>query len=398
MTPAIVVITYDRPHTLRRLLTSLDTADYPEGAEVPLVITIDRSDSGGWKQVVELAKGFEWRFGPKRVIEQPRHLGLVEHFRAAGGLSREYEAIVLLEDDLTVAPPFYSFAMQALTRYDLDARIGGVCLYDLWFNGYTHLPFRPLGDGFDVYFVQVPYTQGLAMTAGQWKRFDEWWQRNGPALKPHPALHPSFLTFRDDEWLPALASYLAQEERYFCFPRAALSTAWGDAGAHFDSRTDWLLAPVQLRGGDCRLPALDETLAVYDSFFELTAQRMRALAPSLPDVDFDVDLNATKLPATLRYDHVLTTRPVRRAATGFGLRLSPPELNVIQEVPGDEIRLARLKDVYWGRFAGLEARRKLEKLAWSKRRPSRRRAGAFLLAREVSRLRRFGDALRPRKR
>ncbi|HEU0073880.1 MAG TPA: hypothetical protein VFS30_07695 [Dehalococcoidia bacterium] len=391
MTPAIVVITYDRPHTLERLLTSLDAAKYPEGVEVPLVLTTDRGDSAGSQGVVRLAKGFEWRFGPKRVIEQPRHLGLVDHFWAAGRLSHDYDAIVLLEDDLTVAPPFYHFAWQALTRYEKEPRIGGLCLYDLWFNGYTQLPFRPLNDGADAYFVQVPYTQGYAMTSVQWQRFDEWWQRNGPAVTPHPALHASFLRFRQDEWLPAMASYLAQEERYFCFPRASLSTGWGDAGVHFDARTDWFLAPVQVSGGDYRLPGPDESMAVYDSFFELTPSRLRELAPSLPGIDFDVDLNATKLPSNLQHEHVLTTRPTRRAMVSFGLRLQPAELNVIQGVPGDEISLARLEDVYWGRLAGLEARRKLEKLAWSKRRPSRRRAAAFLIARGVNRLRRLKD-------
>jgi hypothetical protein len=397
MTPAIVVITYDRPHTLQRLLTSLATADYPDGAEVPLVITVDWGDSQAVQDVVELATEFEWRFGPKRVIEQPWHLGLVDHFWEAGRLSHGYDAIVLLEDDLTVAPPFYRFISQALTKYGDDAKVGGVCLYDLWFNGYTRLPFRPLDDGTDAYLVQVPYTQGLAMTAQQWKRFDEWWQSNGPAVQPDPSLHPSFLTFRQDEWLPALASYLAREERYFCFPRTGLSTGWGDAGVHFDQRTDWFLAPVQVRGTDYRLPAVDESLSAYDAFFELTPERLRSLALSLPEVDFDVDLNATKLPVNLRREYVLTTRPVKKPLASFGLRLQPLELNVIQNVPGSEISLAAVADVYWDRWAGMEARRRLERLAWSKRRPSRRRSLTFALACGVTQARRVKDELTTRK-
>jgi hypothetical protein len=387
MTPAIVVITYDRPDTLQRLLASLDAAGYPDGVEVPLVITIDRGDSAAAARVVELAKEFEWRFGPKRVIEQPRHLGLVDAFWEAGRLSREYDAVILLEDDLTVAPPFYSFASRALARYADDERVGGVCLYGLWFNGYTGLPFEAIDDGSDVFFARLPYTQGYAMTAAQWRRFDEWWQANGPKVQPHPSLHPAFLEFRDDEWLPALASYLARAERYFCFPRASLTLGWGDAGVHFDRRTDWFLTPVQLRGDDYRLPALDDALAVYDSFFELTPGRLRALTPSLPDVEFDVDLNATKQPVNLRHEHVLTTRPSRRAIASFGLRLQPPELNAVQGMPGNEITLARVADVFWDRWGGLEARRRLETLAWSKRRPSRRRGLAFLQARIVNVLR-----------
>ena len=292
-----------------------------------------------------------------------------------------------------MAPPFYSFASQALARYEHEPRIAGICLYDLWFNGYTHLPFRPLNDGFDTYFVQAPYLQGFALTAGQWQRFDEWWQRSGPTVRPHPALHPSFLAFRDDEWLPALAFYLAQESRYFCFPRAALVASWGDAGVHFDQRTDWFLAPVQLRADDYRLPALDESMAVYDSFFELTPRRLRTLAPSLSDTEFDVDLNATKLPPNLRHGYVLTTRPTRKAVAGFGLSLNPLELNVIQAVPGDEIGIARLEDVHWGWWAGLEARRRLETLSRSKQQSSRRRDAASLLARGIDQVHRIARAL-----
>jgi hypothetical protein len=397
MTPAIVVITYDRPHTLERLLTSLDAADYPAGAQAPLVITIDRGNSSGAAQVVNIARAFEWRFGPKRVIEQPQHLGLVDHFRAAGRLSQDYEAIILLEDDLTVAPPFYTFASQALARYDSDERIGGSCLYDLWFNGFTRLPFRPLDDGSDVYFVGVPYTQGYAFTARQWQSFDEWWRRNGPAVQPDPALHPAFLSFRSDEWLPALASYLARQGRYFCFPRAALTTGWGDPGVHFDRRTDWFLAPVQVRGGDYRLPDLDDSLAVYDPFFELKPDRLRKLAPFLHEGDFDLDLNATKLPDNLQSDYVLTTRPVRRALDNFGLRLQPLELNVIQRMTGNEISLTRVDDVYWDRWGWLEARRRLELLAESKRRPSRRRRASYSLASGVTHIRRLKDRLTIRK-
>ena len=386
MTPAVVVITYDRPHTLQRLLTSLAAADYPAGAEVPLVISVDEGPSAGRQGVLELARGFEWRFGEKRVIEQPKHMGLVGHFWAAGALASAHGSAIFLEDDLTVAPPFYAFAAEALARYEADERVGGVSLYDLWFNGFTQLPFRALDDGTDVYFAQVPYTQGFAFTASQWSRFEAW--SKGHQVEADAALHPAFLGFREDEWLPVLASYLAREGRYFCFPRCGLSMGWGDAGVHFEKRSDWFLAPVQVRGGDYHLPGVDDSLAVYDSFFEASAARLRKLAPGLPDVPFDIDLNATKSRYNLRSEFVLTTRPARLALRSFGLRLQPLEQNVIEAMPGDEISLARIDDVYWDRWAGLEARRRLEKVAWAKRRPSRRRALGLGAARVINWLRR----------
>ncbi len=387
MNPALVVIAYQRPSALSRLLTSLAAATYPEGVEVPLVISIDRGPGGPSAEVVAMAEAFEWRCGPKQVVEQPQRLGLVGHFRECGRLSRRFDSVILLEDDLTVAPPFYQFASQALSSYARDERIAGVCLYGLWFNGFTREPFEPLADGADAFFLQLPYTQGLAFTAAQWQRFDEWWPE-GP-LSSHPDLHPAFLGFGAAEWLPALAAYTATQQRYFCFPRVSLTVAWGDAGSHFDAATGWLQAPVQLRSEGYRLAPLDDSLAVYDSFFELLPERLRRLAPHLPDVPFDIDLNATKQPVNLHDEYVLTTRRVRRALVSFGLRMRPPELNVAQGVEGRDISLARQDDVLWHAWAGREARRRVFEHAWSRYRPSRRRALGFVLARFISWLRRY---------
>ena len=387
MNPALVVIAYNRPEALNRLLASLDAAAYPEGGVVPLVISIDRGPSGVSQEVAAAAQAFEWRFGPKQVIEQPGHLGLVRHFRECGRLAQRFGGAVLLEDDLTVAPPFYGFASGALSCYESDERVAGVCLYGLWFNGFTREPFEPLEDGADAFFLQLPYTQGLAFTAGQWRRFDEWW---GEAAQPaSPDLHPAFLRFSPDEWFPALAAYTATQQRYFCFPRVSLTVAWGDAGSHFDAATGWLQAPVQLRSDAYRLPSLDDSLAVYDSFFELLPERLRRLAPHLPDVAFDVDLNATKQPTNMHHDHVLTTRPAKRALVRFGLRLRPPELNVVQAVGGKEISLAHRDDVLWDAWAGREARRRVFEHAWSRYRPSRQRSLGFKLARFMNWLRRY---------
>jgi hypothetical protein len=108
---------------------------------------------------------------------------------------------------------------------------------------------------------------------------------------------------------------------------------------------------------DYRLPALNEAAAVYDSFFELHPDRLRALGADLAVPEFDVDLNATKQRRNLERDHVLTTRPVREAMARFGLAMRPLEANVVYGVPGDGITLARRQDVMWDRLAGLDAMR-----------------------------------------
>ncbi|MPZ48591.1 MAG: glycosyltransferase [Dehalococcoidia bacterium] len=387
MNPAVVVIAYNRPAALRRLLDSLERATYPEGETTPLIISIDRGEEPAASEVLSRAEAFEWRFGPKQIIRQPSRLGLVAHFQACGRLSAEHGGVIILEDDLTVAPPFYSFAVQALAKYEEDERIGGVCLYGLWFNGFTQEPFSPIEDGSDAFFLKLPYTQGLAFTASQWRAFDEWSQRNKAG--PHPGLPSQFLRFEADEWFPELAYYLVARRKLFCFPRVSLTAGWGDAGAHFAGGTSWFQTPLQAGDRRFQLPELDDAVAVYDAFYEIEPGKLRRLATHLPPHGFDVDLNATKRPANLHRDYVLTTRLVRQAVATFGLEMYPPEANVAQAVAGSQISLALREDVNWDLWAGVEARRRLHAHAWSRNRPSRRRSALFAAAEVVQTARRW---------
>ena len=381
MTPAVVVIAYDRPEALRRLLRSVASAVYPPDADVPLVIAIDRGPAGVSSEVARVAHEFEWSHGTKRVIEQPRRLGLVEHFYACGRLAREYAEVILLEDDLVVGPAFYEYTRQVCERYREDARVAGFCLYGLWFNGFTHEPFLPVEDGTDAFFLKLPYTQGLAFTAEQWRRFEE--RPSTSRSLQHPRVHESFRRFSHDEWFPSLASYLAAEDRYFCFPRVSHVTGWGDPGAHFDILTNWLQTPLQLRSREYALPPLDDALAVYDSFYELLPSRLQALGAELPSGGVDFDIGATRPRRSLQNELVLTTRPVRHAIESFGLQMLPPELNVARAVPGDLISLARRDEVRWDGLATLEARRRLHAYYWARHRPSRKRTLLFELAKSV---------------
>ena len=381
MTPAVVVIAYQRPDALSRLLRSVASAAYPDGVDVQLVITIDRGPEGMSSDVAQVAHEFAWAHGTKTVIEQPERLGLVEHFYACGRLTQEYGDVILLEDDLVVGPAYYEYTRQACEHYRDEERVAGFCLYGLWFNGFTHEPFLAVDDGTDVFFLKLPYTQGLAFTAGQWQRFEE--RPNPSRSLQHPQIHESFRRFSHDEWFPSMTSYLAVQERYFCFPRVSHIVGWGDAGAHFEARSDWFQTPLQLQPRTYNLPSFDEALAVYDSFFELLPSRLQALGADLPNEGVDIDLGATRPRTSLQHDLVLTTRPVRRVIKTYGLQMIPPELNVAQSVPGDLISLARKGDVRWDRLATLEAQRRMHAYYWSRNRPSRKRALLFELARRV---------------
>ena len=59
---ALVVVGYNRPDSIRRILKSLAEAQY-DYENIQLVVSIDHS---GNEEVVQAAEDFEWKYGPDR--------------------------------------------------------------------------------------------------------------------------------------------------------------------------------------------------------------------------------------------------------------------------------------------------------------------------------------------
>ncbi len=355
MNPVIVISAFNRPHSLARLLASIAQADYP--TEAPLVISNDRGDTSENQATRAVAEKFVWQFGPKRVIDHPEHLGLVRHILYCGGLAQEYGSIIFLEDDLAVSPDYFKYASQALDFYEPDERIAGISLYALWFNGYTQYPFVPLSDAADAFFIQVPYTQGLAWSAAQWTRFADWRASETRTLSRTDNVHEMFLRFDAADWFPLMTQYVVETNRYYAYPRVSLATGVGDAGTHFDRATSFFQTPLQRAKNCFAFKSLDDSFAVYDSFMEIQPDQLDRLTGALRGYEYNVDLNATKAPRHLRAPYVLTTRRARAPILSFGNAARPIEANVIEAMPGNEIVLCRKEDVRWDWLAELETRK-----------------------------------------
>lgn len=382
MNPTLIVIAYNRVRALQRLLQSLRAASYPPN--VRLIISID---AGGeqQRQVYEVAQRFGWPHGEKEVRPQERPLGLIDHVFACGDLSQQVGPIVLLEDDLFVSPVFYHFATQALDCYADDARIAGISLNALWFNGYTHQPFEPYLDDADVFFMQVPWYQGQAYTATQWARFMAWREKASWPVTAADGLHPMFTRFPETDWFPIKMKYLAQSQRYYVFPRHALTTNFGEVGTHFQQETDFFQVPLQTRRRQYRLHGLDRSLAVYDTFQEMTPTCLNRLTDRFAAYDYTVDLNGTHTPATIGTEYVLTTQPMRQPLASFGLHMRPRVANVVHGVPGHAISFGKTAALQTGRRARWMTRWRNVNYATRGKRPSRRQRLQQWLGRRLSR-------------
>jgi hypothetical protein len=378
----VVVLAFNRPAALRRLLDSVSRGQYPNHT-VSLVISID---SGGDEEVVRVAESFKWLHGEKTVVVAERHLGLVDHFHQAGDLAEKYGSIILLEDDLLVSPAYYLWASGALQSYNDDDRIAGVSLCALWFNGYNHLPFVPILDTGDVFFLQVPYYLGQAFTGPQWRRYADWRSAGNPRPTPTDSLHPLVSTLGADEWFPDRLKYLAVSGRYHVFPRASVCTGFGDAGTHFTRPSRWLQTPLQSSSRAWSFLPLGDSLAVYDGFFEMLPDRLARLAEDPELAQCDIDLYGTKPRHVIRREKVLTSRRSSAPLRGWVRHLWPHEANIAQGIAGNDILLTLVGDVRRGWLEDLRLQAELQTYFGRGKALSWRRALGLSLLRRLLRL------------
>ncbi len=331
--PAVVVVAYDRPASLDRLLSSLKSAQY-NVTDIPLVISID---GGANSEVIQAAEDFEWNNGEKKVITHQENLGLKAHVMSCGRLSKDYGAVIVLEDDLVVSPLYYQYAVEALTYCADDQSIAGISLFSYHIKEFKHLPFIPLEDGADNYFLQVPSSWGQIWTASQWADFENWMDQkvNYDSVRvPTPVAKWS-----DQSWKKDFIYYLVDHHKLFFYPRVSYTTNFGDAGVNHKGEFARYQVPISLGKRSFQFQKLSESIAKYDVFFEwlgLTEKEYQGL---------EFDLYGEKPSFLDETQLVLTTRKVKNAIATFQATMLPLEANYLHKVEGQGINLARKEDV-----------------------------------------------------
>lgn len=338
--PAIVVVTYNRPDAIARILKTIAQANYGDYQDIQLVISVDKSDR---TEVSTVAHEFDWAYGPKRVIEQPKNLGLKAHVMACGDLTSEYGEIILLEDDLLVSPEYYRYAVDALCFYADEPEISGISLYSYDFNEYAESRFVPLEDGTDSYFIQTACSWGQAWTAEQWKAFKLWYESCGAFEDQCDRLPQKLLEWSERSWKKFFIKYMILNDKYFAYPRVSLSTNSGVSGANHRGSLNYQV-PLQLGKKDYVFGQLATSLAIYDSHYEMEARCLKQLNADLKDVDFECDLYGTRSLKTVKTTHLLSIKTCHRALAEYDLSLIPQELNIVFGLSGDCFSLGKVAD------------------------------------------------------
>ena len=246
MNIAICVVAYNRLQSLERLLASLLLAYFH-------------------KNTTFYAKVFNWPYGDKRVILHSENLGLRKHILSIGNFLDEFDAVIVLEDDISVAPNFYNYALCCVENYAGNDDVAGISLYNFPLNYHNGLPFVPLHSDSDVFFMQNAMSWGQVWMRKQWKDFVAWYDLHSEEFSFAPHLPESICSWSKNSWLKYHTKYCIEKNKYFVYPYISLSTNNSDKGIHNSVRQTLYQTPLLY--GEKVEYNLNATIK-YDSFFE----------------------------------------------------------------------------------------------------------------------------------
>lgn len=334
--PTLVVVAYNRPQSLRRLLTSIQKSEY-NNEQVHLIISIDFSDNN---EVWQVAQDFQWEFGNKTLIKHEKKLGLRQHILLCGDLTFKYGSIIVLEDDLLVSPTFYKYAKAAALFYENNNNVAGISLYHHEHNETSKLPFQIIGDDYDTYFAQIPSSWGQLWTAKQWDVFRTWYNKV-QEVTVLDYLPDNVIEWPGSSWKKFFFKFLVDTQSYFVYPKIAFSTNCGDAGEHHTTETQLHQTSLSIQSQGFRFPNLNDTINVYDQFFEIQPKSLKVF-DNIDIEDIEVDVYGTKPLHKSKAKYTLSSKTVHQPIEAFTVDYFPINLNLLIGLRKAEIKNAQL--------------------------------------------------------
>lgn len=331
--PIIVVLAYNRPNSLERLLLSLAAADYPQG--VRLVISLE---GGASAEVKQIAKGFACPSLSVTVLERTERLGLRRHVLACGDFAETHGSVIVLEDDLVVDRFFYAYASQALDFYQDSEDVAGIALYALEYNAFANLPFSPMVNGYDSYAMQVPCSSGQCWSRKQWVSFKTWYEgKQHDDLLVLERLPRAVKSWPESSWVKYFHAFMLAQGRHFIYPYQSYSSNCSDVGgSHIQEGTFLFQTHLALQSRPepiLKFCPMDQRDVLYDSFMEPVGAVVEQWL-GLSAAEFEVDLQGIKPVELLRTKpFALTLKQGGEALRYFAPNFRPVECNLAAPLP-----------------------------------------------------------------
>lgn len=328
----IVAIGYNNLAGMKRLLKALRVADYSVN-DICLIISLDKADND---EVAQMANEFIWEYGEKKVVTFPHRLGLRNHILHCGDYLDIYDldAIAVFEDDTLPACSFFDFMVGATEKYINNDDIAGISLYANAINN-SDQKFVPMTGRYDTYFMQCAQSWGQIWFRHQWNAFREWYEKQEPMQSCY-WIPRDVTAWPDTSWKKYHIKYCIENNKYFVYPYISYSTCFADIGVHYKKNTNKL--QVTLANKIIHTLAfadLEDDAVKYDAFFENQGLYKYC---NVDKEELMVDLYGNHMGTDRRY--LLTKKELPyKIINSWGDRMVPHEMNLIYDVPGDDIFL-----------------------------------------------------------
>lgn len=245
----IIVVVYNRPQSLERLLNSLNEAHYFKH-NVELEVWIDRSKKDGsiHNATYYAASKFKFLHGKYKVCNHTKHVGIYGQWIDTWNPAPDSKEIaVILEDDLTVSKHFYLWLINVHRKYDDRTDLAG---YALQGRSMKHggAAGNLRGPDKDVCFMYpILGTWGYSPHHKNWLRFVEWYKNvsKDPSFQPLvPGILPSqwWQVFQkqgktDGMWSMWHIYHAWNNKLWTLYPNLedsrGLTISWKEAGLHY---------------------------------------------------------------------------------------------------------------------------------------------------------------------
>jgi len=207
-------------------------------------------------------------------------------------------------------------------------------LYAYQYNENASLPFSPLIDGNEVYFLQHPCSWGQAWTKKQWQGFKSFYDAN-PKITSEDRIPESVKNWPESSWKKYFAKYMAEQYKYFIYPNISYATTFADLGVHWKDSMSFFQVTLEMQESpDFEFVSLDDSYNKYDAYFEIFPSSLIQFGVDI-NPDTCIDVYGTKQLNMVSNKFLLSSKLCNNPIKSFGADMVPLIQNILYNNQGD---------------------------------------------------------------
>jgi hypothetical protein len=351
----IIIPCFNRINSLKRLLTSLEKANYGD-YKPALIFSVDKSENNS---AIDFISMYNWIHGEKIIYRHERNIGLKENILFCGDLTITCDGIILIEDDLYVSPAFYLYAINAAQFYQKEKNISGISLYSYEYEELRLYKFYPFITEYDTYFMQWASSRGQLWLRHHWENFKIWYNERQTADLNNI---PHKVKLWTNSWKKYYLAYMIENDKYFVYPFVSYTNEFGEPGIHYIEQLNVNTVNLYMDSSPkISFQPFDTAIYLYDAFFELNPQ---IIDLNNKKIKVDFDLNGNKDIEFIESNYIVSSKNNGKYINSYGSIYIPYELNILLNEKGNSFFLYGKQMFFssektWQTFEFIKMKRKL---------------------------------------